>query len=43
MSDTNENSPCVFDFLADDVVAERNAVATAEGAVCDAEELFDII
>lgn len=42
MSDTNENSPYVFDFLADDVVAERNAVATAEGAVCDAEELSDI-
>ena len=41
MSDTNENSPYVFDFLADDVVAERNAVATAEGAVCDAEELSD--
>ena len=42
MSDTNENSPYVFDFLADDVVAERNAVATAEGTVCDAEELSDI-
>ncbi len=42
MSDTNETGPYVFDFLADDVVAERNAVATAEGAVCDAEELSDI-
>ena len=42
MSDTNENSPYVFDFLADDDVAGRNAVATAEGAVCDAEELSDI-
>lgn len=42
MADTNDNSPYVFDFLADDIVAERNAVATAEGAVCDAEELSDI-
>ncbi len=38
----NENGPYVFDFLADDVVAARNAVATAEGAVCDAEVLSDI-
>lgn len=42
LSDTNENGPYVFDYLADEGVAERNAVATAEGAVCDAEELSDI-
>lgn len=42
ISEKNVEMPHVFDFLVDDIVAERNAVATAEGAVCDAEELSDI-
>lgn len=42
MPDKTENCPYIFDFLADDIVAERNAIATAEGAICDAEELSDI-
>ena len=42
MPDLNENSPYVFDFLADETLASKNAVATAEGAICDAEELSDV-
>ena len=42
MSDENETGPYVFDYLSDDDVAERNAIATAEGAICDAESLSDV-
>ena len=42
MPDPAEKNPYIFDFLADAEVASRNAVATAEGAVCDAEEVSDI-
>lgn len=42
MPDENESGPYVFDYLADDEVAEKNAIVTAEGAICDAESLSDV-